>query len=163
MLHDCHSDGFVLSTGINLPNETILDTNEHEMQSEDISRMPAWKDKTASAKCAANTGKDEACEILKNEAHHTQQSIKCVFGKDKPTNNDILKHYFSLDSPMHMLFKNELNEFKDCAMFLNFVATFLFLAQNDSSSSALLKNVGNNKTFSVFSCRTLMNNGSVFL
>ena len=79
IVHDCNSDGFALSVGINIPDNTALDIDDCEMQSEDNPKMSAWKDKSGCVKCTANADKDEAHKILKNEVLCTKDSVKKVF------------------------------------------------------------------------------------
>ena len=49
---------------------------------------------------------------------------------------------------MHLLLKNEIDVFKDYKIVLNFIATYLFLTWNNSSSSGLLRNIDVNEALS---------------
>ena len=42
--HDCNSDRFVLSAGIYIPDNTMLDIDECDMNSEDNPKISAWRD-----------------------------------------------------------------------------------------------------------------------
>ena len=86
--------------------------------------------------------------MLKNEVLHAKKSVEKILQTANPTLQRILEHYFGLDSSIHLLFKNEIDSFKDHKTFLNFIATCLFLAWNDSSSYGLLRNIEVNETFS---------------
>ena len=160
MPHDACSGGFMVSKAMEMPNEhfKLNELSYNEMDCSDTPNLQSWKDKVGSAKCTANAGKDETYEFLVNEVNHVNESLKKNFGHNKPTLHEIMDYYFGVESDLCNLLKREIYEFNDHKMFVRFLATFLFLAWNDSSSASLLCDMDENETFSPLIIKNALSN-----
>ena len=101
MPHGTYSDGFVLCKPTDAHNEDFELNNlvsEDEQNYHDDPRMESWRDRLGRVKCTVNSGKDEVCDFLLTRIDRVKKSVLKLFGKFNPNIDELLVHYFGIDS-----------------------------------------------------------------